>query len=186
MQTVQKLAELWASMAAMYGHAWTSSYGSAPIDERGELTRTGRIWAEVLNGISLDGVRRATRVVQRSGREWPPSAPELRAIALGVPSLERVERELRGELDESDFGFAVRKRLDSWAHSQASVADAQRLVHAAYRQTKHAVLNGEPLLARPPALPAPSPKPQPTAEQIARARLIQQQLAIQWGCRGEA
>ena len=65
-------ARLWRRLAAMYGHRWTSSYG---IEDSGT-------WSAVLAGLTPEQVGRGLRRVADSGEEWPPSAPQFRALCL--------------------------------------------------------------------------------------------------------
>ena len=46
------MRKLWARMAAIYGHKWTTAYGERCDDDSGALTVTGDTWARGLAGMA--------------------------------------------------------------------------------------------------------------------------------------
>lgn len=71
---------LWQMMSSMFGHKWTSSYGDEVDPDR--------VWASCLKGISKDQIKHGLNQCAVTGREWPPSAPEFRAMCLDSPDWE--------------------------------------------------------------------------------------------------
>ena len=66
---------VWQLMGSMYGTRWTSSYGD-DIDP-------DRVWTAALHGLDESQVRSGMRRCLERGLEWPPSAPEFRAMCVG-------------------------------------------------------------------------------------------------------
>ena len=68
------LAWIWRAMADWFGHKWTSHVGTEPLDS----------WAYGLAGLSPQQIRTGLDTLTTSGREWPPSLPEFRALCDGT------------------------------------------------------------------------------------------------------
>lgn len=66
---------LWQLMGSMYGHRWTSSFG--------DVVDPDRVWAATLAGIDEAQIRHGMRQCVAQGYDWPPSAPEFRALCVG-------------------------------------------------------------------------------------------------------
>lgn len=83
-------AELWVLMAGMFASRWTSQYGES--DAEG-------VWSRALAGLTGEDVARGVARVADSRAEWPPSAPEFRAMCeptpdlIGAPSVARAYAE---------------------------------------------------------------------------------------------
>lgn len=75
------IADLWVGMARLYGHRWTSNYGTS---DRGDM------WLRVLGDLTPALLARGIGACCRRGDAWPPSAPEFRALALGLPAAAEV------------------------------------------------------------------------------------------------
>lgn len=63
---------VWQWMSSMFGHRWTSAYGDEVDPDR--------VWAATLAGLTEQQVREGMRACAQRGGEWPPSAPEFRAL----------------------------------------------------------------------------------------------------------
>ncbi len=167
------LRRLWERMAAIYGHRWASAYGEAP-EREGTLTVAGDTWARGLAGLTPVQIGEGIDRCLASGEPWPPTLPEFRALALGIPALAVVRAEVRpGAPAVSAFTRAVWSRLDGWAYQRADADRADRMLREAYELTREAVMRGEPLPDEPLAAISqqqPECKPPATAEQ-ARAHL---------------
>lgn len=74
-------------MGSMYGTRWTANFGD-DVDP-------DRVWSAALHGLDESQVRAGMRRCVERGLEWPPSAPEFRALCIG----------------------------DSWEHRQVAAAD---------------------------------------------------------------
>ena len=61
---------LWGRMTEIYGHKWTSSYGTKPTD----------VWSKQLSALSRDDLKRGVTVCMTNGEAWPPSLPEFLAM----------------------------------------------------------------------------------------------------------
>lgn len=57
---------LWGRMTEIYGHKWTSSYGTKPTD----------VWSKRLSALSHAEIKRGVMACLESGEAWPPSLPE--------------------------------------------------------------------------------------------------------------
>lgn len=143
-------------MAAIYGHRWTSAYDPDPA------CGAARQWAEGLAGATLDGIARVVAQCRsgRLGRDgWPPTLPEVIAVAYGVPSLAEVRAELLArDTQRSPFARMVWRELDNWAWRHAEASEADRMLAEAYARARDAVCAGEPL-------PEPLPELEPQREQ---------------------
>lgn len=131
------LETLWSKMTEIFGHRWTSSFGSEP----------SKVWASGLAGVTglqlADGLR---KIVQR-GIDWPPSLPEFRAMCEGIPAFSAVRAELlpshQGE--RSPFARLVWLKLDSWAYRHANAERAERILRDAYGEAVKHLRDGKPL-----------------------------------------
>lgn len=132
---------LWLSMAAAYGHLWTSAYGDDP------RAPAGRVWATTLADMTRVQIDAGLRACIASGEHYPPGLPEFRAKCLGVLTL----AEFR--LDSarcSPFAALVWRYLDGYAYRQATAERAERLLREAYELARTAVMHGLPM-PEPPA-----------------------------------
>ena len=66
---------LWQLMGSMYGTRWTANFGAAVDPDR--------VWTAALHGLDEPQIRSGLRRCVESGLEWPPSAPEFRALCVG-------------------------------------------------------------------------------------------------------
>ncbi len=71
-QQREPIRALWNLMGSMYGHKWVSSYG--------EEVDPDKVWAACLRGISPEQIKFGLNQCAVLGLEWPPSAPEFRAL----------------------------------------------------------------------------------------------------------
>jgi hypothetical protein len=127
-------------MGALYGHAWTSSYGDNPRNVNGSE------WASTLAGFSRSDIDRGLDACRAEGAEFPPSAPRFRAMCLGIPSLARVKLELTREgVERSPFACLVWSHIDSYAYRNAAQRDAERMIREAYELAREDRMLGAPL-----------------------------------------
>lgn len=97
---------IWKAFTALFGSKFTSGFGS--------LAESGPHWDRVLADLTGKQLDLGLRRVERSGREWPPSAPEFRDICLrpelpeGFPSVEKGFSEFKKYLQSSEH----MRRLD--------------------------------------------------------------------------
>lgn len=68
----EEVESLWIVMLGLFGQKWVSNYGMDPDPDN--------IWASCLKGIAPDQIRYGLNKVSESGLEWPPSAPQFRAM----------------------------------------------------------------------------------------------------------
>lgn len=66
-------ARLWAAMASIYGHRWTSAFGAEP----------DAVQLRVLSGIEWDAMKRGLSTLVDRRDPWPPSLVEFRGMCLG-------------------------------------------------------------------------------------------------------
>lgn len=113
----RKIQTLWALMASMFGHRWVSSYG-AKVDP-------DRVWQSALRGMTETMVKRGLSHVAQSGLEWPPSAPEFRAMCM------------------DDYG-----EESHWQQRQVAAADRARLkrLRIQHKRTPEEIARGSAVL----------------------------------------
>ena len=87
-------------MSSMFGHKWTSSYGDESDPDR--------VWYAVLKDTTWDQMKNGMDTLSKSGREWPPSAPEFLKLCLGLEDGVNVAR-----VPSAD---ATRERLEAIEH----------------------------------------------------------------------
>jgi len=129
------LSRIWLAAQAVWGHKWTSSNGDLPVDDSGQLTVAGALWANGLKGITERQVMEALDRLAKVGSEWPPSLPDLRKAAFGIPDFAAVNHELltTGNAKRTAFARLVWSFItDPYAYRIASARDAERIRRAAY------------------------------------------------------
>lgn len=132
---------LWAAMADVYGHRWTSSYGDNP-DEGAALT-----WGKVLADLSPQQLAEGLAYCGKSANPWPPTLPEFRAACLGIPELHAVRAELVAHLrpgsgSPSAFARLVWSHLDGFRWRVADAATGDRMLREAYDAARQHVMGG--------------------------------------------
>ncbi len=94
----RELTEMvWSWMASSFGHKWVSSFG-AEVDP-------DEIWRATLAGLDFDALKNGMRRLAESGSEWPPSAPEFRAMCQPQKHWEHAQ------LEAADRAWRERQRL---------------------------------------------------------------------------
>jgi hypothetical protein len=115
------------------------------------------VWIGALEGATCDGVARAVMHLRTTGNGWPPTAPEFRALAFGVPPVTALLAEFEtADRERTPFARLVWSYVDSWAYRQASRDQAGRMLREAYEKAREHVLQGGALPTHSPALEAPS------------------------------
>lgn len=131
---------VWAHMAGLYGHTWTSSYGD------NSRSLAGAEWAKTLAGLSRAQVEHGIDACRAEGAEWPPSAPRFRGMCLGIPSFAQVQFELTAsDAERSPFTRSAWQFIDGYAYRHATTRDAAKLLRDAYDRAKDLVMRGQPL-----------------------------------------
>lgn len=131
-------------MSRIYGHRWTSTYDADPAEG------AGREWAIGLADLTIVQIGAAVDACRRglaTSDGWPPTLPEFRALALGIPAFDAIRAELlsRDSSQRSPFAIAVGRHLDLWAWRRADADRADRMLRAAYERVRDSVMAGEPL-----------------------------------------
>ena len=162
------LETLWARMAEIYGHRWSSSYGAEPCDT----------WAKGLAGLSRQQIADGLKACLRSTDPWPPSLPQFRALCYGIPELFAVRAELLAHLRPgsgfpSPFARLVWSMLDTYRWRNADGDKGDRMLREAYDAAKAHVMAGGPLPETPAAAieQREAPKPKPANPEAAKAAL---------------
>ena len=125
-------------MAEIYGHKFTSAHGENP-NAGAALT-----WAKGLGGLTAEQLADGLRACIACTDPWPPTLPEFRAMALGIPSLAAVKHELQHG-PRSQFTVMVWGSIDSYSYRVATSDASDRMVREAYTVTKEKVMRGMPL-----------------------------------------
>ncbi|MBB4126246.1 hypothetical protein GGR77_001536 [Xanthomonas translucens] len=172
---VAALAGLWEAMNGVFGNTWSSQYGFSPLNPAtGELTQAGKGWAESLQGLTVRQLDAGITAARRSGHEFPPNAARFRVLALGLPNLAEIERQLAPGQDRSGFAVLVWQHIDAYRYRNADGRDQQRMLRAAYDVALQAVLDGKAKVPKPAAASIgyePMQAPQVTDRDRARAAM---------------
>lgn len=169
--TDQKFAEFFAVMAGIYGHKWVSQYGTDTDSV------SARVWRDGLASLELVQIGAAVRHYknQSIAATWPPSIPEFRREALGLPSLAAYRHALINK-QVSPFTLLASRYVDSYRLRNASSKEHDKLTEEAYQLACEAIERGEDLPVVHEAIEAkPEPKREyvpPTPEQAAKIRAI--------------
>lgn len=140
------LRRIWERMIAAFPNRWAPSMGESPQTTEGQLTVAGDTWARFLAGMTPDQLAKGLEAAVCSPSGWPPTLPEFKAKALGIPSFSEVKAQLadRGGT-RHPFAIATWRRLDSWSYRQAPELVADKLLRCAYDDAHAAVMAGQPL-----------------------------------------
>jgi len=143
-RAAQMLSRIWLAAQAVWGHKWTSTRGDLPIDDHGQLTVAGQLWANGLRGITERQVLDAFDRLTKLGTEWPPNLPELRKAAAGIPSFDEINHELltTDTAHRSAFARLTWSFVDGYQHRHARAEDAKRMRREAYERAAEHVLQG--------------------------------------------
>ena len=163
------LDNLWVRMAAAFGHAWVSQYGSSPQGV------TGDTWSAALSGLNGEQIANGIRAAINEGKEFPPSVGRFKSLCLGVPSYAAVRLELRrreGML--SPFARLTWSNVDSYAFARADSTEADRMLRLAFDTAREHVMQGLPLPPEPEALLEPPAKPERTP---AKRETVEREIA---------
>lgn len=138
--TDRKFAEFFAVMAGIFGHKWTSQYGQNPDGI------AARVWNDGLSGLSLKQIAEAVKHYknQSIADAWPPSLPEFRQVAYGLPSLAQARHDLR-QGNATPFTKILWRFIDGYRWKQASYDAADRMAAEAYELAVKAITSGEEL-----------------------------------------
>ena len=98
-----KVQTLWGLMSSMFGHKWTSAFGDEVDPDR--------VWQACLSDVSPDQIRHGMNKLAKSGRDWPPAAPEFRAICLDLDGSDDTDWEQR-RIEAANRENQARLRLE--------------------------------------------------------------------------
>jgi len=63
-------------MSSLYGYKWTRAYGDDADPDK--------VWQAALSDVSYEQMMFGMNLITKQGKEWPPSAPEFRKLALNI------------------------------------------------------------------------------------------------------
>jgi hypothetical protein len=154
------LRRIWERMIAAFPNRWAPSMGESPQGADGQLTVAGDTWARALGGLTTSQLAKGLDASVATATGWPPTLPEFKARALGIPSFSEVKAQLADRSGlRHPFTIATWRRLDSWSYRQAPELVADKLLRCAYDDTHAAVMAGQAL---------PEPELQLTEEPAAK------------------
>ncbi|MFC6838586.1 hypothetical protein [Xanthomonas theicola] len=169
-------------MLGTFGHAWSSQYGMSPINSKtGELSQAGKAWAEAVQGLTGRQLAAGVLAAQRTGHEFPPNAARFRVMALGLPSLTEVERQLAPGQSRSSYAVLVWSLVDAYRYRSADGRDQQRMLRAAFDAAMQHILAGGKLPATVAASIAYERPTAPAVADPARAREAMLRAASELG-----
>lgn len=117
---------LWQAMASMYGHRWSSSFGTEVDPDR--------IWEACLENITMEQLKAGLRACRDTGLDWPPSAPEFRKMCLGKHKNELREH---SRIAEADREWLAQRRLPNPEREARSKFAARRFKAEMQEAFKH-------------------------------------------------
>lgn len=132
------LAIVWVKLAELFGHTFTSQYGTAP---NGSVAET---WGTALAGLTGQQLAHGLREVVKLGSEWPPSAPRFRMLCLNIPTLASVSQEFKNTdgKNRSPFARKLWQFIDSYQFGRSDHDKADRMFRDAYELACEVVMNG--------------------------------------------
>lgn len=141
-----RLKHIWERMLAIYGDGWALRYGD---EAKGIAAET---WKHGLADLSGEQLAEGFRALIRSGKGFPPTLPEFRALCMGVPAFAVAVSEMRpGNPSPSPFARLMWRFMDPYAYRQASADRARDMARDAFEAAKTFLLAGgelpEPSLA---------------------------------------
>lgn len=166
-------------MTATYPGRWAPTMGDSPQHADGSLTVAGDTWARGLAGLNGAQLARGLEACLAASSGWPPTLPEFRAKALGIPTFSEVAADLvrNKGAQRMPFTVAVWRRVDEFSYRHAPELVAEKLLNRAYQDVFDATMRGEPLPEPLPEVTRQEPEPKPRTREAARAA-IDECLAI--------
>ena len=79
------MAELWISMASIYGKKWIDQYGEFVYNNSDKVSSVVTIWAEALADVEISRLERALRMCLSRECPFPPTLPEFKAMCARRP-----------------------------------------------------------------------------------------------------
>ena len=158
-------------MTEIYGHRWTSAYGSTPVDG----------WGMCVSGLEPEQIRAGLKkmVVNPEYQKWPPAALEFRALCLpteadlGLPTLNEAFNQAVGNRGEKHPAVIhTLRQTDAFALRRMPAADALKVFAPIWAETVRMVAAGGELLERQAALPDGVPTKTPENKREGHARLM--------------
>lgn len=125
------IARLWERMVRMYGHKWTSNYG----------TGDDGTWLAGLRNLEPEQLAHGITLCIISHDDWPPSMPEFRRMCLDIPekhvAVSRIRQATANRtLDQLDpFLRRVAQRVGSWKLGDSSGRELEFIIGGAYDDT---------------------------------------------------
>ena len=116
--TQAAMIDLWVSFAEIYGHKWTSSFGTTPNNS----------WIAGLSGMTVSDVMFGINAVINSGSDWPPSLPEFISMCFEINEKIVIKRIW------VDFG-------DNFRKSRMTYSQIEKIEKDRFLQTKSKILD---------------------------------------------
>lgn len=174
----QLTERLWLRMAEIYGHKWTSAYGSDPG------ASVGGTWAKGLAGLTQSDIAAGVEACLAGALSWPPTLPEFRELCLGIPSAAKVRvyfQQLRGDSPRDPFARLVWSYIDGFAYKHATREQCDRMVGDAYIAAREYRMRGGALPEPSIAIEAPKPEPVTPKSPEEKARILAEARAAVGG-----
>lgn len=165
-------------MAEIYGHKWTSAYGSDPG------ASVGGTWAKGLAGLNQSDIAAGVEACLAGALSWPPTLPEFRELCLGIPSVAKVRvyfQQLRGDSPIDPFARLVWSYIDGFAYKHATREQCDRMVSDAYTAAREYRMRGGALPEPSLAIEAPKPEPVTPKSKEEKARILAEARAAVGG-----
>ena len=144
---------LWKRMTEIYGHRWTSAYGSTPVDG----------WDMCVSGLEPEQIRSGLKkmVLNPEYQKWPPAALEFRALCLpteadlGLPSLTDAFQQAVGNRPGEKHPAVIHtlRQTDAFALRRMPAEAAMKIWTPIWAETVRMVAAGGELPERQAALP---------------------------------
>ena len=160
--TEQHMARLWDRMAAIYGHRWTSSYGTCTSTAFSVWLRgladiePKQLGAGLAKCLERRDIKDAARV-----DPWPPTLPEFRALCLpspedlGLPSEDTAYRAAAsGDWSLHPAVWAAARKVGTWELRRLPETVMRSRFVSEYRSVMGGVMAGQAFPQPPADVPA--------------------------------
>jgi hypothetical protein len=133
-------------MLALFGHAWSSQYGTAADGIAAET------WAVALAGVTGKQIADGLRATMALGKDFPPSAPRFRALCMNIPSQAMASRMIYGKESATPFSRHMWGYIDAYRFRTADMDKTDRMIVEAYGLTTEYLMQGGHLPDEPAAM----------------------------------
>jgi len=122
MLTENHIKKIWVKMTRVYGHKWSSNFGSSDDGT----------WLSALKEIPEAMIVAGLNKCLTRQDPWPPSLPEFRQMCLNLPSVDKIYQEVTQNRITNELSLLVRKKIPSWDWQTKTEKQLKGMVSVAY------------------------------------------------------